>query len=116
MFPTTAVKDLRGYFEASYIFIDESDFFPESVQEELIHAIEPYQEKSNCKIIMVSTPNRPDGLMQRIENDKDSKYTKLKLDYTYGLDLIYDTAFIENKKLDPQFEREYNLKIFGQNR
>jgi hypothetical protein len=43
VFPTTAVKDLRGYFEASYIFVDESDYFPDSVQDELIHAITPYQ-------------------------------------------------------------------------
>lgn len=113
VFPTTAVKDLRGYFEASYIFIDESDFFPESVQDELVAAITPYQEKSNCKIIMISTPNAPDGLMQRIELDNNSKYTKLKLDYTYGLDLIYDRSFIETKKLDPEFEREYGCKYLG---
>jgi hypothetical protein len=113
VFPTTAVKDLRGYFEASYIFIDESDYFPESVQDELVAAISPYQEKSNCKIIMVSTPNRPDGLMQRIENDPNSKYVKLKLDYTYGLDLIYDRSFIEKKKLEPEFKREYECQYLG---
>ena len=49
------------------------------------------------------------GLMQRIENDPNSKYVKLKLDYSYGLDKIYDRAFIESKKLEPEFEREYNL-------
>jgi hypothetical protein len=48
--------------------------------------------------------------MQRIENDPNSKYTKLKLDYTYGLDKIYDRQFIEKKKLEAEYEREYNLK------
>ncbi len=43
-----------------------------------MHAITPYEEKSNCKIILCSTPNRPDGLMQRIEKDKDSKYVQTK--------------------------------------
>jgi hypothetical protein len=62
---------------------------------------------------MISTPNRPDGLFQNIENDNNSKYFKLKLDYTYGLDKIYDRQFIEKKKLEPEFEREYNLKYLG---
>ncbi|HEX7178427.1 MAG TPA: hypothetical protein VF220_01795 [Nitrososphaeraceae archaeon] len=113
VFPTKNIKDIRGYFETSYIFVDESDYLEESIQDELIHAISPYEEKSNCKIILYSTPNRPDGLMQRIENDPNSKYYKLKLDYTYGLDKIYDRAFIEKKKLEPEFEREYNLKYLG---
>ena len=113
VFPTKNIKDIRGYFEASYIWVDESDHLEPSIQEELFHAIGPYEEKSNCKILLSSTPNRPDGLMQQIEQDKKSKYTKLKLDYTYGLDLIYDRAFIQKKKLDVEFEREYNLKYLG---
>lgn len=52
----------------------------------------------------------PEGLFKRIEKDDNSKYFKLKRDYTYGLDKIYDRAFIERKKLDADFEREYNLK------
>ena len=97
VFPTKNIKDIRGYFEASYIWVDESDHMEPSIQDELFYSIGPYEEKSNCKIILSSTPNRPDGLMQRIEQDVNSKYTKLKLDYTYGLDLIYDT-FIYRKE------------------
>ena len=113
VFPTKNIKDIRGYFEASHIFVDESDYLEESIQDELMHAISPYEEKSNCKIILCSTPFKPLGLMQRIENDVNSKYTKLKLDYTYGLDKIYDREFIEKKKLEPEFEREYNLRYLG---
>lgn len=113
VFPTKNIKDIRGYFEASYIWVDESDHMDPSIQDELFNAIGPYEEKSNCKIILSSTPNRPDGLMQKIENDTNSKYTKLKLDYTYGLDKIYDRAFIEKKKLDPEFLREYACFYLG---
>lgn len=56
---------------------------------------------------MVSTPNRPDGLFQSIEKDPNSKYEKIILDYTVGLDKIYDRAEIEKKKLEPEFPREY---------
>ena len=54
VFPTKNIKDIRGYFETSYIFVDESDYLEESIQDELIHAISPYEEKSNCKIILCS--------------------------------------------------------------
>ena len=112
VFPTRNIKDIRGYFEASYIFVDESDYLEESLQDELMHAISPYEEKSNCKIILCSTPYKPLGIMQRIENDVNSKYVKLKLDYRYGIDKIYDREFIEKKKLEPEFSREYACMIF----
>jgi len=110
VFPTKNVKDIRGYFEASYIWVDESDYLDDSIQQELIHAIGPYEEKSNCKIILSSTPFLPNGLMQVIENDANSKYKKLKLDYTYGLGMIYDKEEIERKKLDVEFKREYECQ------
>jgi len=113
VFPTTAIKDLRGYFSAKYIFVDESDYFPESVQDELIHAITPYQTKSNCKIILSSTPYKPLGLMQRIELDPHSKYFKLRLPYQLGLDLIYSRKEIEQQKNNVEFKREFELQYLG---
>jgi len=59
---------------------------------------------------MASTPNKSGGLFQKIENNSTSKYAKLKLDYRCGLGTIYDRMFIEKKKLEPEFEREYNLE------
>lgn len=35
------------------------------------------------------------------------------MDYTYGLDKIYDRDEIEKAKASPSFEREYNLKYLG---
>ena len=113
VFPTRNIKDIRGYFEASYIFVDESDYLEESIQDELMHAISPYEEKSNCKIILCSTPFKPLGLMQRIEQDVNSKYVKIRLPYEVGLDKIYDRNFIESKKLEPEFEREYCCRYLG---
>ena len=62
---------------------------------------------------MVSTPNAPGGLFERIEKDPNSKYKKLFLGYELGLGKIYDPEYIEQKKLEPEFEREYNLKYLG---
>jgi hypothetical protein len=61
--------------DVAYLFVDEFHYLEESIQDELMHAISPYEEKSNCKIILCSTPFKSLGLMQRIENDVNSKYT-----------------------------------------
>jgi hypothetical protein len=111
--PTKNIKDVRGYMDVSYLFIDEADHFDKSIQEELEPAITAYEEKSKGKTIMVSTPNAPGGLFERIEKDKDSKYKKLFLGYELGLGKIYDPEYIAQKKLEPEFEREYNLKYLG---
>jgi hypothetical protein len=111
VFPTTFVKDIRGYFEASYIWADESAFFPDSVQDELISVVEPYQSKSNCKIILSSTPNKPNDLMNRLESNPH--YFKLRLPYDYGINTIYSTEDIEKAKQSVSFEREFNLKYQG---
>ena len=57
--PSRNVKDLRGYTDVSYLFIDEADYFELSVNNELLHSITAYEEKSNCTTIMARTPNRP---------------------------------------------------------
>jgi Terminase RNaseH-like domain len=111
--PSRNVKDIRGFVDVSYIFVDESDYFEQSVNNELLHALTAYEEKSHCVTIMASTPNRPDGLFQAIEKDPNPKYCKIVLDYTVGLDKIYDRAEIEKKKLEPEFPREYMGQYLG---
>jgi late competence protein required for DNA uptake (superfamily II DNA/RNA helicase) len=107
IFPSRNVKDLRGYIDVSYLFIDEADYFEDSVNNELLHSITRYEEKSHCTTIMVSTPNKRNGLFQSIALDKHSKYHKIILDYTVGLDKIYNRDEIERKKSEPEFRREY---------
>jgi hypothetical protein len=113
IFPSRNVKDLRGYTDVSYLFIDEADHFEPSVNSELLHAITRYEEKSNCKTIMVSTPNAPNGLFENIEKDPNSKYCKIVLSYQVGLDKIYDRQEIERKKKEPEFPREYECLYLG---
>ena len=51
--------------------------------------------------------------MEKIEKDPSCKYKKLKLDYTYALDTIYDRAEIEKKKQDVVWSREYECQYSG---
>lgn len=95
--------------DIAYLFIDEADFLKHRQQEVLEHTLSSYAEKAILKTIIASTPNSPGGLFEKIENDPACRYTKLKLDYTYGLHTMYDRKFIEKKRLESEFEREYNL-------
>ena len=105
VFPSKNIEALRGYMDAHTVWLDESDYLDLSVQNELMNAIIPYQEKSNCNIILTSTPNLPNGLMQQIEND--NTFHKIRLDYKVGLGTIYDQKEIDKLKDRPEFQREY---------
>src|ERR671937_1556541 len=76
---------------------------------------ERYVAKSNPYIVMVSTPNAPDGLFERIEKESEETciYKRLFMDYTYGIGKIYTQEEIDKAKQSPSFEREYNLKYLG---
>jgi hypothetical protein len=64
---------------------------------------------------MVSTPNAPDGLFERIEKESEGTclYKRLFLHHTYGIGKIYTAEEIEKAKQSPSFEQEYNLKYLG---
>ena len=64
---------------------------------------------------MVSTPNAPNGLFEKIEKEPEETciYRRLLLDYSYGLDKIYSREEIDKATKSPSFEREYNLKYLG---
>ena len=68
---------------------------------------ERYIAKSNPYIVMVSTPNAPDGLFERIEKEPEETclYRRLFLDYTYGLDRIYTQEEIAKAKESPPYEK-----------
>jgi hypothetical protein len=106
---------MRGLPNVSFILLDEADFFPVGQQQDARDVSERYIGKSNPYIVMVSTPNAPDGLFERIEkeDEKTCLYKRLFLDYTYGLDRIFTLNEVDQAKASPSFEREYNLKYLG---
>jgi hypothetical protein len=112
-FPSNHLDAYRSLDKPKFIFLDEADFFRKGEQEDVRHVSERYIGKSNPTIAMVSTPNRPDGLMQTIELEEPSIYHKIKLGYEVGLHKIYTDTDIEKAKQSPSFEREYNLKYLG---
>jgi hypothetical protein len=105
----------RSLENPKFILIDEGDFFCKSEQEDVRFVTERYIGKSDPYSVMVSTPNAPNGLFEKIEKEPETSciYKRLKLDYTYGLDKIYATEEIAKAKKSPSFGREYDLQYLG---
>jgi hypothetical protein len=89
--------------------------FRKSEQEDIRHVSERYIGKSDPYLVMVSTPNKPGGLMESIKKEPEQTciYKRLFLDYHYGLGKIYTAEEIEKAKMSPSFDREYCLKFSG---
>lgn len=99
----------RGQPSVKFILLDEADFFAPSEQKIAREAAEGYIGKSDPYIIMVSTPNNPGGLFEQIEKEDNSIYHRLFMPYTKGVGKIYAKEDIEQARLSPSFQREYNL-------
>lgn len=115
-FPSNHLASFRSLESPAFILLDESDYFNANDAMEVRATSERYIAKSDPFIIMVSTPNAPQGLMETISQEPEETciYKRLYLDYSYGLDRIYRKEEIQQAKLSPFFEREYNLKYLGE--
>ena len=120
-FPTKNLAGARG-LNPKIVLLDEADFFPANQQDEARTVAERYIPKTNPLIAMVSTPNLPGGLYERMEeeynimpeNDRKNFYVMKHMDYTVGLNKTFKQEDIDVARLSPSFEREYNLKYgFG---
>jgi hypothetical protein len=114
-YPSNHIDSFRSLTNPKFILIDECDFVPKFQQDDIRAVSERYIAKSDPFIVMVSTPNAPGGLFQRIEQEsfETCLYKKLFLDYTYGLDKIYTKSEIEKAKQSPSFPREYELQYWS---
>src|SRR5215204_5318466 len=115
-FPSHHLDSIRGLDRVSIILLDEGDFFPKGQQQEARAISERYIAKSANYIIMVSTPNRPEGLFEQIEREPAGKclYHRIFLPYHVGLAKIYKEEEIAKARESPQFPREYDLQYIGQ--
>ena len=114
-YPSNHIDAFRSLTNPKFILIDEGDFMPQFQQDEVRHVAERYIAKSDPYIVMLSTPNAPGGLFQRIEQEpyETCIYKKMFLDWTYGLGKIYSQEEIDKAKMSPSFPREYELQYLG---
>lgn len=110
-YPSNHLSDIRGIVQPSFIFVDEAAFFQPAEQENLRDTIERYQIKSSPWIVMTSTPNKTNDIMQRIMLEENSLYERLYFSYKVGVGKMWTEQEIEQQKRSPSFEREYNLSF-----
>jgi hypothetical protein len=113
-FPSHHLAAMRGLTNVKFILISEADFFPAGQQQEARHVSERYIGKSNAQIVMESTPNAPNQLYEKIENENPCLYDKVFLPYTVALGKLYSNQDILAAQASPSFDREYLLKYVGQ--
>ena len=99
-FPSHHLDAMRSLTNPRFILLDEADFFPPGQQQDARDVSERNIAKSNPWIVMISTPNAPEGLFERIEKESESTcpYRRLFLDYTYGLNKIYTEDEIQSSE------------------
>jgi hypothetical protein len=114
-YPSNHLDAFRSLTNPKFILLDEADFAPKFQQDDMRHVSERYIAKSNPFIVLVSTPNAPGGLFQKIEQEPFDTciYKKMFLDYLWGVGKIYSPEEIENAKISPSFPREYQLQYQG---
>jgi hypothetical protein len=114
-YPSHHLDSMRGLTDVRFILLDEADFFPPGQQQDARDVSERYIAKSNPHIVMVSTPNAPDGLFEHIEREPEQTclYHRIYLPYKIGMGTIYSDDEIAKAMESPSFEREYNLKYLG---
>jgi hypothetical protein len=68
-YPSNHIDAFRSLTNPKFILLDEGDFMPKFQQEDVRSVSERYVGKSDPFIVMVSTPNAPGGLFQKIEQE-----------------------------------------------
>lgn len=113
-YPSNHSDAMRGLTDLAAILYDEADFFSVGQEENVLHLATRYAIKNNPVQIMISTPNRPGSLFDRIEHDPDSMFCKVYWPYTIALNKIYTVQEVEAVRKQPGFAREMELAYGGQ--
>jgi hypothetical protein len=84
-YPSNHIDAFRSLANPKFILLDEGDFMPKFQQDDVRHVAERYIAKSDPFIVMVSTPNAPGGLFQKIEQEPFDTFIYKKV--LFGLHL-----------------------------
>lgn len=115
VFPSNVhISAIRGQKNMSIIWFDECDFIFKEQIRQMLDALRRYILKSRVKIIMVSTPNKPDHMLDRIQREYAHLYYIQKYDVeTWGIPWCYTREEVDLAKKDPSFPREFMCQLLG---
>jgi hypothetical protein len=98
-YPSNHIDAYRALDNSKFILLDEADFFRKGEQEDVRHVSERHIAKSDPYIVMVLTPNAPDGLYEHIgkEDEETCLYKRLLLDYTCAISTLLGKIYTQEE-------------------
>lgn len=115
-FPSHNTRSLRGIKDCIFVLADEAAFWNQGFEsDEARTVIERMIPKSNPYIALVSTPNRPGDLMEKIRDEPDEVclYKRMYLDYRVGINTIFTDQELTQMRKSVSWDREMCLKFLG---
>ena len=114
-YPSNHLDSFRALTNPKFILLDEADFFRKSDQQDVRHVSERYIGKSNPFIVMLSSPNAPLGLMEKIQKEPEDTciYKRLFLRLFIRLRQDIHKEEIAKAKASPSVSKEIQFKFFG---
>ena len=114
-YPAKTPQAIHGIPNVSLIFIDEFDFFSPSLYNFVMNAVERYFGKSNPFVVLNSTVNIPNGLLERIEKqtDEECKYKRLFLLWKKGYGYMYTKRDIMLARQSDSWSKEYEGEYYA---
>ena len=108
------VDAIRSIKKFSYLWFDEGDFISKNQIFQMLDALERNILKSRAHVIIVSTPNKPDHMLDTIERNYSNSYYIEKFDvWTWGIDTCYSMEEIREAQKRRSFPREFECKFLG---
>jgi hypothetical protein len=115
IFPSNVhISAIRGAKNMSRIWFDECDHISKEQIRQMLDAMERYLLKSRCKLILGSTPNRADHMLDRISKEYGHLYEIKKYTvYDCGIPWCYTQEEVDEASHWPSFQREFMCQFLG---
>lgn len=115
IFPSNVhIAAIRGLKRVSYLWFDECDHVSKPQILQMIDAFERYILKNRARLILVSTPNKPDHMLDILSRHYSDTYTIKKYDvWTWGIPHCYTMEEVQAASKRRSFPREFECKFLG---
>jgi Phage terminase large subunit (GpA) len=106
-----AVKDLRGSL-AKFVLLDEADWYEKSDSEQILQVLEALRAKTDCQIVLLSTPSHMGSLMYNLYQEPEStcRYKRLYIPVTKAVGTLISEQEAAEIKLQPNHRQEFLLE------
>jgi hypothetical protein len=118
-YPSKRTKDLRGIDATKLCICDEFSHFDSLDQEQILPILEAFRTKSDCQILLMSTPGAVNDVYFKLfaESESTCRYKRLYIPWTKVYRTLLSEQELAEARQNPNFSQEYELKFgsYGEN-